>query len=167
MGVDLIATGAGTINTTGLTNTGPGAYTAVLNASQGAVSVGAQVDSNLYINAFAGHSAFGSGGLTYGNGTGDTGGIYGNAGYLLLPVGYVSGSALSGTRTYSNQTFASAGLNTGSYVYNLTNGARVTVNVGVNSAVPEPATWGLMLVGMGMVGGTLRSRRARFARAAA
>lgn len=35
------------------------------------------------------------------------------------------------------------------------------------AAVPEPASWGMMLLGLGMVGAGLRSRRVRFAHAAA
>jgi len=34
-------------------------------------------------------------------------------------------------------------------------------------AVPEPATWALMLVGFGLVGGSLRARRGRTTIAAA
>lgn len=33
----------------------------------------------------------------------------------------------------------------------------------VSSGVPEPATWGLLIVGFGMLGAALRSRRGRFA----
>jgi hypothetical protein len=33
------------------------------------------------------------------------------------------------------------------------------VQLGVTSAVPEPATWAMMLLGLGFVGGSLRSRR--------
>ena len=32
-----------------------------------------------------------------------------------------------------------------------------------DAAVPEPATWGLMIAGFGLVGGTMRRRRARVA----
>jgi hypothetical protein len=34
-------------------------------------------------------------------------------------------------------------------------------NISVGGAVPEPASWALMIAGMGAVGGSLRSRRAR------
>jgi len=40
-------------------------------------------------------------------------------------------------------------------------------NAPAAAAVPEPATWGLMLLGFGLVGAGMRSRRVRFARAAA
>ncbi|MGL6042555.1 MAG: PEPxxWA-CTERM sorting domain-containing protein, partial [Sandaracinobacteroides sp.] len=33
-------------------------------------------------------------------------------------------------------------------------------NVTVTSNVPEPATWGMMILGFGLVGATMRRRRA-------
>ena len=38
-------------------------------------------------------------------------------------------------------------------------GSTFTVDVVADAAVPEPATWGMMLVGMGLVGAGMRSRR--------
>jgi hypothetical protein len=32
--------------------------------------------------------------------------------------------------------------------------------LGINGAVPEPATWAMMILGMSMLGGVMRSRRA-------
>jgi hypothetical protein len=47
-------------------------------------------------------------------------------GQLILPQGYVSGTALSGTATWANQTLASLGLTPGQYVY--TWGANATAD---------------------------------------
>lgn len=83
-------------------------------------------------------------------------GFYGATGTLILPSNYVSGAALAGTATYASATFASLRLTQGSYVFNVINGDTITVNVG---AVPEPATWALMTLGMGAVGFAMRRRR--------
>ena len=39
-------------------------------------------------------------------------------------------------------------------------------NVGVAAAVPEPATWAMMMLGFGALGGLVRSRRSKAAAAA-
>lgn len=47
-----------------------------------------------------------------------------------------------------------------SYGFEMTPGARVTATVAAAAgAVPEPASWALMLGSFGLVGGTMRSRR--------
>lgn len=44
---------------------------------------------------------------------------------------------------------------TGSNAFNLTTGMSFSAATG---AVPEPATWAMMLLGMGMVGGAMRRK---------
>jgi hypothetical protein len=66
----------------------------------------------------AGPLNFGSGGGTDADsGSGDLVGISGSGGILLVPHGYVSGTALSDNATYDNATFASLGLTPGTYVW--------------------------------------------------
>ncbi|MBS0362854.1 MAG: PEP-CTERM sorting domain-containing protein [Proteobacteria bacterium] len=88
--------------------------------------------------------------------------IEGNYGRVSLAPTYVSGAALNGTETFEG-TLASLGLSPGTYVYTAGRES-VTVAIGESGkgagggAVPEPATWGLMIVGFGLVGATLRKR---------
>jgi len=91
-----------------------------------------------------------------------------NDGAIGVPVGYVSGSTLTANATFANRTLAGLGLRTGTYFYSYGMGATLdTVNVviptvpvpPVNAAVPEPATWAMMLLGFGTVGYGMRSRR--------
>ena len=67
-----------------------------------------------------------------------------------VPVGYTSGTNISGSATKNGATFASLGFEIGSYVSTLTNGSITdTVTVNVN-AVPIPAAaW---LFGSGLLG---------------
>lgn len=44
------------------------------------------------------------------------------------------------------------------YNFNITNG-RIQANTQISAAVPEPATWGMMIVGFGLMGGALRRRK--------
>jgi uncharacterized protein (TIGR03382 family) len=72
---------------------------------------------------------------------------------LGLPMGYASGDALNATLTMFNQSFASVGIDPGTYVTTLTNaGISDTLTV---TTVPVPGT--IAVMGLGLVG--LRRRR--------
>ena len=84
----------------------------------------------------------------------------------------VNGLDLAGTTTGSYdtfaQTFATAIGSTYTYsflysnsVNNSPSGFRVDVNSATAGAVPEPATWGLMVLGFGMIGAAARSRKVK------
>src|SRR5262249_40485375 len=101
MGANVVATGTGAINLTGLTFQGsvPAAGPGVL-ANSGIVAIGpgpvVVVTEDTY-NGFTGPTSFGSGGLHLAStGSGDFVAIEGRVGGLLfVPQGYVSGAALS------------------------------------------------------------------------
>jgi hypothetical protein len=92
-------------------------------------------------------SNFGTGGITNASfTTGDTIGV-GPLG-LGVPVNYVSTAALiAGTSTYPGETFASLGIDPGSYVWSWS-GDSITLNV----AVPIPATFYLFGSALGLLG---------------
>jgi len=83
---------------------------------------------------------------------------------LLLPTTYTSGDAINSTATYLYKTIDSMGLTRGDYVYSSSSDT-ITLHVGQAApaapAVPEPASWALMVAGIGAVGGTLRTRRSK------
>ena len=45
--------------------------------------------------------------------------------------------------------------------YNIQNGSILEIRVATSGAVPEPATWAMMLIGFGLIGGSIRSARNR------
>lgn len=170
VGGNVVSSGAGNLNTAGLTEPFNGSPYPQISGSNGIVIVGDTAQVSRYSNAFIGSApSFSNGTQRIANGaSGNTFGILAGLHFLYLPTDYISGSALNGTATYSNQTLASLGLIAGSYVYSLNNSDTVTVNVGpVAAAVPEPATWGMMLLGFGAMGFRMRrkkvSTRIRFA----
>ncbi len=162
VGGNVVSSGAGNLNTAGLTDPFNGSPYPQISGSNGIVIVGDTAQVSRYSNAFIGATpSFSNGTQRIANGaSGNTFGILAGLRFLYLPTNYISGSALNGTATYSNQTLASLGLIAGSYVYSLNNSDTVTVNVGpVAAAVPEPGTWAMMLLGFGMIGATARYRR--------
>lgn len=99
------------------------------------------------------------------SGTGDGFGFDMNGGRLFLPLHYVSGTAINSTVTwqYLALTGGQAGsldLTIGTYVYTLGRDT-VTLHIGQSAPppVPEPASWAMMIGGLGAVGAALRSRR--------
>lgn len=79
---------------------------------------------------------------------------------VFLTQDYVSGASLAGTATFLNQTLASLGLDAGTYTYTVPNDT-ITLNIGQAGVVPEPASWALMIGGIGAAGGALRRRPAK------
>ena len=92
---------------------------------------------------------FGNGGFFFADS-----GISGNANlfftdaFLFVGLGYVEGSSISATATYSGTSIAAMGLNAGTYYYTWGNGVTTdaaTLIIGDNppgpAAVPEPGTW--------------------------
>ena len=81
---------------------------------------------------------------------------------LLLPIGYASGDAINSSATFLFKTIDSMGLTRGDYVYSSASDT-IALHIGqaapTASAVPEPASWGMMMLGMGAVGFAMRRRR--------
>jgi hypothetical protein len=120
VGANVVATGTGAINLTGLTfveTAGP--LGAAIAANVGLIETvqtnGAVAD--IY-TGFTGPTSFGSGGVFLANtGSGDFVGIADAAGNLGVPTGYVSGAGLMSSSTWNSATFASLGVTPGTYVW--------------------------------------------------
>jgi hypothetical protein len=121
VGSNVVATGSGAINLTGLSFPIPTPMLAVVNAGDGVIITGPHGSGlvDLY-TGFMGPSSFGSGGSFAPDiGSGDFVGISGGTmlTFLLVPQGYMSGAALSDSMTFNNATFASLGVTPGTYVW--------------------------------------------------
>ena len=118
MGSNVVATGSGAINLTGLTPDRAGFSFPALNASLAEIRTGEANQVTFYIG-FTGPTSFGSGGDFSPNASsGDHVGIV-NTFFpgLLVPQGYVSNTALSDSMTFDNATIHSLGLTPGTYTW--------------------------------------------------
>ena len=163
VGSNVVATGSGAINLTGLTFASGGL---VANGSMGpsiALLVVADGTGLSQYTGFSGPSSFGPG-ITIINASscsGDSVGIVGPAFFLgasiFLPAGYVSGTALSDSSTYNSATFASLGVTPGTYVWTWGTGLpnqNFTLQIG-SLGVPPPVNDGgstVSLLGFALLG---------------
>ena len=142
VGFDVVATGSGAISLTGLTFSQSGSQDPLIN-SRGFIHTGPFSSSgDTYTGHIGGPTSFGSGGGGHASsGSGDmvgiNGGIFGTA--LIVPTGYVSGTALSDMATYSNTTLASLRVTPGTYVWKWGTGANQNFTLKILSAI-LPAT---------------------------
>ena len=143
-GGNVISTVDGTVDTTDLFNAGDVPETISIRPSLGTFFVGAQsgiAHEHFFVPASAGRSgpnSFGPGGFTAADsGTGSFIGFTANSGNfnLYVPEQYTSGSFISGSASYLNETFDSLGLTPGTYVWTAGNNT-ITATI---SAVPEPS----------------------------
>jgi hypothetical protein len=146
VGPDVVATGSGAINLTGLIHAGyltygfgPGVLPGAADDGWGGVIAGristgptiaGSVDS--YHFGLSGPTSFGSGGgAAASSGSGDTVGTEADCSkdgsdcdrFLIVPRGYVSGTFLSNSATYSGKTFATLGVTPGTYIWKWGTGA--------------------------------------------
>jgi hypothetical protein len=151
-GSDVVATGSGAIDLTGLAYYSLGEAFDAMEPSTGVIATG---PASAFIDVYTGLTGptnFGDGGATYASsGSGDSVAIVGDLGFLGVPEGYVSDGALSDTSTYDNQTFSSLGVTPGLYRWTWGSGANQSFTLEVGE-VPEPSTWALMLLGFASLG---------------
>jgi hypothetical protein len=162
VGGNVVATGSGTVDLSGLTYNTTFSQEEGVNPSFGAVIIGPGGDIDVY-TGISGPASFGPGVITYASsGSGDALGVSEGEAALAVPAGYVSGTSLSGSSTFDSATLASLGLTPGKYVYTWGSGPdadSLTVDIG---SVPEPSTWAMMLLGFAGIAfvGYRKTRRA-------
>jgi hypothetical protein len=65
----------------------------------------------------------------------------GSTGVVVVPVGYVSGTVLSDSATWTGQSLASLGLTPGTYTYTWGSGIHAdSATVQIGNTTPEPGT---------------------------
>jgi hypothetical protein len=146
-GSNVVATGSGSIDLTGLTAEPPSAVTTGVSGIQAIASVGpgavSVTDYNVTLyEGVTGPGIFGTG--SYTTPTSATGVPFGVSGWtneIGVPIGYTSGTTISGTSTFSGETIGMLGLTPGTYTYTWDGGGPDhTLTVQIGSAVPEPST---------------------------
>ena len=166
-GSDVVASGSGEIDLTGLIDQGSAEDRGALVPKTATIITG-PYSPDEYYTGLTGPTNFGSGyGGVASSNAGDIVGIgFGYLGtvyydLLLVPKGYVSGTPLSDTATYGNQTFSSLGATPGAYEWTWGSGANQNFTLVIGTR-PGPSTWAMMLLGfagLGFVGCRLRSAR--------
>jgi hypothetical protein len=164
VGPNVVVTGSGTLNLTGLTDDGSHTSQTGVDPGLGQLAIGPAGGAGVELyTGITGPSNFGSGGLTYANsGSGNQVDILYNYDALAVPTGYVPGNFLSDTMTFDNTTLADLlGLTSGQFTYSW-GGDSFVINVDTPSPTPLPATLPLFAGGLGMLRlfSRLRKRKA-------
>jgi hypothetical protein len=117
LGSNVVATGSGPLDLTGLSFDFPSFQSAGINPNGAVIVTGSSGPADFY-TGFTGPTSFGSGSTTAASSSsGPLVGIAGVNGFLMVPQGYASGDPLSDSATYTGATFASLGVTPGTYVW--------------------------------------------------
>ena len=153
VGSNVVATGSGPIDVSGLTFDGTFGSAALINPATADIRTVIFAPIDIYSAPIAGPTSFGSGGSTFTtSGSGDPVGITRNFGDIYVPQGYVSGNPLSDTMTFNDATFASLGVTPGTYVWTWGTGANQNFTLIIpRVAVPDSGST-VSLLGFGLLG---------------
>lgn len=169
VGSNVVATGSGAFNLTGLTFDFSFAASGIgISASTGSIGLGpfGTVNADFY-SGFTGPTSFGSGGFVNPNaGSGDYVFMKGSVPQLVVPQGYVSGTVLSDSIIFNSATLSSLGVTPGTYVWSWGTGAnqKFTLDAVAPPAVPDSgSTLGLLLVASSGLFAVSRFRQFRLA----
>jgi len=160
MGSNVVGTGSGAFNLTGLMLTAQSITngTSGIGANQGLIQIGPT--SGLLEDGYSGiigPTSFGSGGLFGAIASGNP--FFFNGGRIFVQHGYVSGTALSNSMTFNNQTFASLGLTLGTYQWTWGTGRNQNFTLQIGS-VPDGG-WTVSLLGCALLGVAVLRRKLR------
>ena len=160
VGSNVVATGSGPIDLTGLTFLSPAGFDAGISGFGAFIITGNGANLNSY-TGFTGPTSFGSGlGVTASIFSGDGVGIAGLSGRIFVPFGYVSGAALSDSSTYNNATLSSLGVTPGIYEWTWGTGTNQNFTLdAIAPAVPDSgSTLGLLSLSVVALLGATRLR---------
>jgi len=175
VGNDVVATGSGSANVSNLNfllsvpnaqvnvEASTGNYRGGVPGGQFVVYSGLTIPPTGYGTSNAGFGPGTGTNNTPNSTTGDYFGLTGFNGRLFLPDGYVSGTQLSNTATWNNQTLTNLGLAPlgSTFTYSWGSGANadsITINV---TAVPEPSSLLCLTLGLSCVALFRRTRLPR------
>ncbi len=164
VGPDVVATGIGAIDLTGLSPAGSTGFAPQIVPSPAFILTGAPAMSQAaYSGTFSGPGSFGPGSsdTTTSTGTGDNVGIAPFLfGQLYVPTTYVSDTALLDTATYAGKNFGGLGVTPGTYEWTWGAGADQTFTLQIGAAgVPDSgSTVGLLFVSLAALVGAHRFR---------
>ena len=171
VGPNVIMTSSGSIDFSGLTRFGTGGGPTTTSVAPGFSQILMRDQGSIHIyNGFSGPTTFGTSAATSAVSAANSHAfLFQNfspaTARIGLPTTYVSGTQLGvNTATFAG-SFASLGMTRGTYTWTWGSGANadsLTVNIGtaINpGGVPEPATWALLILGFGAVGGAMRRRQ--------
>ncbi len=140
-GANVVSTGSGTIDLTDLSAGPTGSSVESVCGSEGRVFVAA--GSFREYPGISGPASFGTGSQINASSGSGVLGIMGDLERLVVPINYTSGSELSETATWNNQSISSLGLTPGTYTW--TWGSGVDADALTLNIAPEPGSF--LLIG--------------------
>ena len=150
VGPNVVATGSGAIDLTGLISNGRFPVFPGINPSQGFIETG-PTGSGTVLGGFTGPPIFGSGGArSTSTDSGDIVGIIPRNNLLIVPDNYISDSPLSSSATWDSATLASLDVTPGTYVWTWGSGANqnFTLQIPAVSAPDSGTTFALLFLAL-------------------
>jgi len=169
VGSNVVATGDGNIDTSGLSGDGVGPGGSAVEANVAYLILGGGPVWVYDTQSFTGPTSFGPGSnFTSANSQlGASAGIYIAGGFevvIYVPSGYVSDSNISDSATWNNTTLVSLGITPGAYMWSWgAGGTDQSFTLDVVSPTPLPAALPLFASGLGALGLAAWRRRKKAA----